>query len=230
MSAAAAAAPAGGAAGEAAPAKGGKKKLILLAVPLVLAAAGAGLWFSGVLPGLLGKGKPAAEAGEAHEAPKPDAHGAAKPDAHGAAKPDAHGAPKTDAHGAPKTDAHGAKAPNPAGKEGGHGTAAPRVAGAPIFAELPDTIANLNGGPRRTVYVKLRAKLELAKAEDEAMVQAALPRLQDLFQTYLREMRPEELRSSAGTYRLREELLARANIALAPARAQDLLFTEILIQ
>ena len=174
---------------------------------MLLVAVGAGLWFSGVLPGLLGKGKPAAEVSEGHDAPKADGHGAA---------------PKPDAHGAPKADAHGAK---PAG-----GTAAPRVAGAPIFAELPDMIANLNGGPRRTVYVKLRAKRELAKPEDEAMVQAALPRLQDLFQTYLREMRPEELRSSSGTYRLREELLARANIALAPARAQDLLFTEILIQ
>jgi flagellar FliL protein len=57
-----------------------------------------------------------------------------------------------------------------------------------------------------------------------------MPRLQDLFQTYLREMRPEELRGSAGTYRLREELIARADIAVAPARIQDLLFTEILVQ
>ena len=38
-----------------------------------------------------------------------------------------------------------------------------------------------------------------------------MPRLQDLFQTYLREMRPEELRGSAGIYRLREELIARAD-------------------
>ena len=45
-----------------------------------------------------------------------------------------------------------------------------------------------------------------------------MPRLQDLFQTYLREMRPEELRGSAGIYRLREELIARADAAAAPAR------------
>ena len=37
-----------------------------------------------------------------------------------------------------------------------------------------------------------------------------------MFQTYLREMRPEELRGSAGTYRLREELIARANVAVQP--------------
>jgi flagellar FliL protein len=51
-----------------------------------------------------------------------------------------------------------------------------------------------------------------------------------LFQTYLREMRPEELRGSAGTYRLREELLARANVALAPVRVVDVLFSELLVQ
>jgi flagellar FliL protein len=57
-----------------------------------------------------------------------------------------------------------------------------------------------------------------------------MPRLLDLFQTYLREMRPEELRGSAGTWRLREELIARANIAIAPARVTDVLFTELLVQ
>jgi len=43
-------------------------------------------------------------------------------------------------------------------------------------------------------------------------------------------MRPEELRGSAGTYRLREELIARANIALAPVRIVDVLLPEMLIQ
>jgi flagellar FliL protein len=51
-----------------------------------------------------------------------------------------------------------------------------------------------------------------------------------MFTTYLREMRPEELRGSAGTYRLREELLARANIAVSPARVTDVLFSEMIIQ
>jgi flagellar FliL protein len=70
----------------------------------------------------------------------------------------------------------------------------------------------------------------LAKPEDQAIFAAAQPRVIDLFQTYLREMRPEELRGSAGTYRLREELIARANIAVAPARVVDVLFTELLVQ
>jgi flagellar FliL protein len=103
-------------------------------------------------------------------------------------------------------------------------------AGPPASIELPEIVANLNVGPRRNSYIKLHARLELAKAQDDATLKVAMPRLLDLFQTYLREMRPEELRGSEGTYRLREELIARANIALAPVRVTDVLFTEMLIQ
>jgi flagellar protein FliL len=90
-------------------------------------------------------------------------------------------------------------------------------------------IANLNG-PRKPSYIKLAVRVEVPTPEDGEKVKAAMPRLQDIFQTYLREMRPEELRGSAGTYRLREELLTRANIAVAPAKINDILFTQMLVQ
>lgn len=139
--------------------------------------------------------------------------------------------PKKDAH-ATEDGGHGRGAADGKGDAKGDGkqAAAAPAKPPPVFMELPEVIANLNAGPRRNSFIKLRPKLELAKAEDEAAVKAALPRLQDLFQTYLREMRPEELRGSAGTYRLREELLARANIAVAPVRILDVLFPEIIVQ
>jgi flagellar FliL protein len=177
MAATAAAAATAEAAGDAGAPPKGKRKLLLLAGPAALAAIVAALWFSGVLPGLLGHGKNPAAA-EVHPADQPVEPAAAKP---------------------------------------------------PTFVDLPEIVANLNGG-RRTSYVKLHARLELGKPEDQAAVAAAMPRLLDLFQTYLREMRPEELRGSAGTWRLREELIARANIAASPARIVDVLFTEMLIQ
>jgi flagellar FliL protein len=157
----------------AAPKKGGRKKLILLAIPLLLVAVGAGLWFGGILPPLLGLG-------------------------------------------------HGEKSGTPAKPEA--------QAKVPVFVDLPDLVANLNVGQRRSSFIKLKARLELARIDDQSAVMAAMPRLQDLFATYLREMRPEELRGSAGTYRLREELIARANIAVAPARVVDVLFVEMLVQ
>jgi flagellar protein FliL len=112
---------------------------------------------------------------------------------------------------------------NGSGKE----TAAAIVPGG---IDLPDIVANLNPGNRRSAFVRIKARLELADKADEATVKTASPRIQDLFQTYLRDMRPEELRGSAGTYRLREELLTRVNIAIAPAHATDILFIELLVQ
>jgi flagellar FliL protein len=90
-------------------------------------------------------------------------------------------------------------------------------------------VANLNG-TRKPAYIKVVVRIEVPKQEDVEKVKAAIPRLQDMFQTYLREIRPEELRGSAGTYRLREELIARANIAVAPNTVSDVLFTQMLVQ
>lgn len=116
-------------------------------------------------------------------------------------------------------DQHDAKAPGEAAS-----------ARTPTYIEMPEIIANLNTGARRAAFIKLKARLELAKAEDASVIQSAMPRILDLFQTYLREMRPEEMRSSASTYRLREELLSRTNIAGSPAKVVSVLFTELIVQ
>lgn len=154
----------------AAPARKGRKKLVLMLLPVILGGVGGGLWFTGILPGLLGMGP--AEHGEAEHA-KPVM---------------------------------------------------------PIFVDLPEMITNLNGNPRKPSYVKLNARLEVARPEDVERIKASMPRIQDMFQTYMREMRPEELRGSAGTHRLRAELLARAGLAVAPAHVVDVLFVDLLVQ
>lgn len=115
---------------------------------------------------------------------------------------------------------------------------APPPAPQPAFIDLPEIVANLNAPGRRPSLVRLRARLEVSRTEDVPAVTAAMPRLVDLFATYLREVRPEELRGSAGSQRLREELIARATIAIAPEvrgdrpppRVTDVLFVEILVQ
>ncbi len=47
-----------------------------------------------------------------------------------------------------------------------------------------------------------------------------MPRVIDIFQTYLRELRPTDLNGSAGLYRLKEELTRRVNAAISPTRGQ----------
>jgi flagellar FliL protein len=150
-----------------------KGKLLVIAIPVLLVALGAGGWFSGVIPSLIGgKSK------------------AAKMDA----KPMALAAPP------------------------------------PVYVDVPEIISNLNVPGKRPSYVKLHAKLEVASKADEAAIAAAMPRIEDLFQTYIRDMRPEELRGSEGSYRLREELIDRASVAAAPAHVTDVLFLELIIE
>lgn len=113
------------------------------------------------------------------------------------------------------------------GGEGGEG-------GAPVstsqFLEIPDLLVNLasTGGPAR--FLKLKVKLEVSSPEDLAKLEAVAPRVVDQFQTFLREMRVQDLRGSAGIYRLRQELMYRVNLAAQPVKVKDVLFQEILIQ
>lgn len=99
-----------------------------------------------------------------------------------------------------------------------------------VFYNLPEMLVNLNTAGRRTSFLKISVSLELENPMDIPRIEAVMPRIVDNFQIYLRELRVEDLRGSAGLYRLREELLARVNNAAQPARVNDVLFKEMLVQ
>ncbi|MBL0932877.1 MAG: flagellar basal body-associated FliL family protein [Alphaproteobacteria bacterium] len=100
-----------------------------------------------------------------------------------------------------------------------------------VYFNMPDLLVNLNAGAgRRTSFLKLTMSVELRSIDDAAQFEANLPRIVDNFQVYLRELRPEDLRGSSGFLKLREELLTRVQLAAAPARVNDILFREMLVQ
>ncbi|HEY4135716.1 MAG TPA: flagellar basal body-associated FliL family protein [Alphaproteobacteria bacterium] len=101
---------------------------------------------------------------------------------------------------------------------------------AAVFLDLPDLLVNLNSSNRRTNFLKISISLEVGSAEDVQKLQALMPRIVDSFQVYLRELRLEDLRGSAGMYRLREDLLRRINEAARPVKVNDVLFKELLVQ
>ena len=98
------------------------------------------------------------------------------------------------------------------------------------FVDLDEMIVNLNTTERRQSLLKIKVSLEVAEQKDVAVVQELTPRVVDNFQTYLRELRLDDLRGSAGMYRLREELLTRINIAVEPAKVKAVLFKEMIVQ
>ena len=99
-----------------------------------------------------------------------------------------------------------------------------------VFFDLPEMLVNLNTVGRRPAYLKMQVSLEIDNTVDVVQLRLLGPRIVDNFQIYLRELRIDDLRGSAGLYRLREELLARVNITVQPIKVKDVLFKEILVQ
>jgi len=100
----------------------------------------------------------------------------------------------------------------------------------PTYYALGDMIVNLSGEGKHPNYLKVKISLELADEKDLPLMESIKPRIIDNFQVYLRELRIEDLRGSAGMYRLREELLMRVTEAAQPVRIRDVLFQEMLVQ
>jgi flagellar FliL protein len=101
----------------------------------------------------------------------------------------------------------------------------------PVFVEVPDMLVNLVGLPgERVQYLKLKVVLEIKEEKQAEMIRPTLPRVTDLFQTYMRELRPGDISGSAGLFRMREELTRRVNAVVSPGQVNAVLFKEVVIQ
>ncbi|WP_426038902.1 flagellar basal body-associated FliL family protein [Brevundimonas sp. DC300-4] len=186
-----------------------KKKLPLLFIiapvallVLVLGGGGAGAFF-------MLQPKPAAAAGE--EAAK-GGHGEEKAGGHGEEK-------KGGGHGAaPEGEADPSLGKISEGPDG------------VTFLTLPDMVVNIQSPDGRPTVMKLGLTLEMKEIDLAYRLQSEMPRMQDMFQGFLRELRPEDLAGSAGQFQLRAEILRRVNLVAAPATVDAVLIEEMLVQ
>jgi flagellar FliL protein len=98
------------------------------------------------------------------------------------------------------------------------------------FYDLPEILVNLNTGGKQATYLKLQVAVEIPKEADVTAIEPALPRVLDRFQVFLRELRLEDLNGSAGTYRLKQELLRRVRLSGLAVPVNDVLIREMIIQ
>lgn len=142
-------------------------------------------------------------------------------------------------HGAPAKDGHGKKKDDKKG--GGHGAGAGAEADPSLgvitegpdgvtFFTLPDMVTDLQSSEGRPIHLKLKLTLEMHDASVAEHLQAEMPRLNDMFQGFLRELRPDEMTGSAGTFQLRAEILRRVNLIAAPGKVDAVLIEEMLVQ
>lgn len=134
--------------------------------------------------------------------------------------------PKLDEHGNPIVEEEELSPEEKAAKE-----AAAHEASKPVFYELPEFLVNLNpSGGTRVSFLKMSVTLELRDKEAVVTMDNNKPRIQDIFNTYLRELRPSDIQGSAGIYRLRTELMTRLNGTIEEGAVKDILFGEIIVQ
>jgi flagellar FliL protein len=100
-----------------------------------------------------------------------------------------------------------------------------------VFIDVPEMLVNLVGLPgERVQYLKAKIVLEVKEEKQVEAIKPTMPRVTDIFQTYLRELRPADLTGSAGLFRLKEELTKRVNTAISPSQVNAVLFKEIVVQ
>jgi flagellar protein FliL len=112
-------------------------------------------------------------------------------------------------HGAPKGETHDAAAP--------------------VYYELPPIYANIIDDEGETSVLKLIVLLEVKDEETVQQIEPVLPRIIDRYQGFLRELRMEDVKGSAGYFRLKLELLRRVNLAVAPIQVDDLTIDTLLV-
>lgn len=205
---AAAAAPEGaeGAEGEAAPKKklAGKTLILFIALPLLLLGLGGGA--AAVM--FLGKKPAEAHAAEGEHGEKDGKEKHAKKEKKDKKK---------------EKGGHG-------GKEGEGGATITEGPDGVAYYEMPAVLVNIQSESERPTYLKLKLSVQFEDAETAEVLTEKMPVLTDQFQTFLRELRVEDISGSAGTYRLRMELLRRVNLAMTPDQASAVLIEEMLVQ
>jgi len=98
------------------------------------------------------------------------------------------------------------------------------------FSDVPDILVNIQSSDGTPAYLKLSLSLEMDNDLEKTGMTALMPRLVDQFQSYLRELRVEDLKGSEGVLRLKEELLRRVNASAAPYKVRDVLLKQMIVQ
>lgn len=99
-----------------------------------------------------------------------------------------------------------------------------------IYDVPPITVNMLDTAGGADHFLKAKVALELGSEQDKMEVERLLPRLQDDWQNFLRQLRPDDVEGSGAMQRLKEAMMLRANQVLAPVAVHNVLFRELLVQ
>lgn len=117
--------------------------------------------------------------------------------------------------------------PRSPAKVAGHGEA---EVSAEAYVDVPPLVVNLRSADGNAHMLKLHVMLVPMSAEKSEAITARLPLIIDAFQPFLRELRPEDLAGSMAVFRIKEELLIRANTVTGGGSVRDVLVQDLIQQ
>lgn len=96
-----------------------------------------------------------------------------------------------------------------------------------IFADFDNITAALMVVNQQKTFIKVSFTIQLAKEEDLTKLNQNRNFILDAIQTFLHEVRPDDISGPAGLLLLRRELTKRINKIIAPTEVKDILFKEL---
>ncbi len=100
-----------------------------------------------------------------------------------------------------------------------------------VFIPVDEITVNLRQGvENNTSWLKIRVTLEVHGKGNGEVVKNMLPKIVDIFQTYLKELRKSDLDGSFGIYKIKDEMMLRINTVLYPAKIEGILFQDFMMQ
>ena len=99
-----------------------------------------------------------------------------------------------------------------------------------VFYELPEVSAKVGKSDGGSETVKMKISLELSRVEDIPTVEGLLPQINDAVISHTLALTSDEISGSDGLYWLKEELLYRINLLVAPLKVSGLNFRNFEIQ
>lgn len=99
-----------------------------------------------------------------------------------------------------------------------------------VFYDLPEITTPVRNAQGENDIVSIKISIELNNPEDVKKIEILLPRIYDIILSHTRELRTEEISGSEGLYWLKQELLYRLSLAVAPIKIENINFKSFDIQ
>lgn len=100
----------------------------------------------------------------------------------------------------------------------------------PSYVDAPAMVVNLRSADGRAHFLKLRFVIVASSASKTALITERMPVVIDALQSFLRELRPEDLKGSAAVFRVKEEMMIRAQTALGKGSVAEILIQDLVEQ